>query len=72
MISLASQAGFELKFKKRMFLDAFFVSLLSEQYRDKPKPVALLSAFLIGLYSNLKSLFSGESSAVLYVFSPKA
>ncbi len=72
MTSLASQAGFELKFKKRMFLDAFFVSLLSEQYRDKPKPVALLSAFLIGLYSNLKSLFTGESSAVLYVFSPKA
>ena len=70
MISLASQAGFELKFKKRMFLDAFFVSLLSEQYRDNPKPVALLSAFLIGLYSNLKSLFTGESSAVLYVFSP--
>ena len=72
MISLASQAGFELKFKKRMFLDAFFVSLLSEQYRDKSKPVALLSAFLVGLYSNLKSLFTGESSAVLYVFSPKA
>ena len=70
MTSLASQAGFELKFKKRMFLDAFFVSLLSEQYRDNPKPVALLSAFLIGLYSNLKSLFTGESSAVLYVFSP--
>ena len=55
-----------------MFLDAFFVSLLSEQYRDKPKPVALLSAFWVGLYSNLKSLFTGESSAVLYVFSPKA
>ena len=70
MVSLAAKAGFELKIRKKMFLDAFFVSLLSEQYQDKPKPVGMFCAFLVGLYSNLKSLFTGESSAVLYVFSP--
>ncbi len=70
MISLAAKAGFELKIRKKMFLDAFFVSLLSEQYQNKSKPVAIFCAFLVGLYSNLKSLFTGESSAVLYVLSP--
>lgn len=70
MVSLAAKAGFELKIRKKMFLDAFFVSLLSEQYQNKPKAVGVFCAFMVGLYSNLKSLFTGESSAVLYVFSP--
>lgn len=70
MSTLAAKAGFELIIRKRMFLDAFFVSLLSEQYQNKSKLVAIFSAFLVGIYSNLKSLFTGESSAVLYVFSP--
>lgn len=70
MSSLAAKAGFELIIRKRMFLDVFFVSLLSEQYQNKSKLGAIFCAFLVGLYSNIKSLFTGESSAVLYVLSP--
>ncbi|MDD3637117.1 MAG: class I SAM-dependent methyltransferase [Bacteroidales bacterium] len=49
-----------------MWWDAFYVSLLSEQY--KKSSLALLRAFVIGLLSNFKALFNSQYSSLVYVF----
>ncbi|SDQ13980.1 class I SAM-dependent methyltransferase [Flagellimonas zhangzhouensis] len=50
---------------KPMVFDAFYVSMLSEKY--KGSALYLFKAFLIGLWSNTKALFSKEHSSVIYV-----
>jgi SAM-dependent methyltransferase len=49
-----------------MMFDAFYVSLLSEKYRGKKG--IMLRAFVIGLWSNLKAIASGEYSSLIYIF----
>ncbi len=46
--------------------DAFYVSLLSEQYKKSTIPLA--NAFLRGLISNFKAGFSGQYSSLIYCF----
>jgi len=48
-----------------MIFDAFYVSLLSEKYKNKR--MNPLKAFLVGLRSNLKAKRSGEYSSLIYV-----
>lgn len=48
-----------------MYFDAYYVSLLSEQYKNGKKNG--LKAFLIGTLSNLKAIFTREYSSVIYV-----
>lgn len=64
---LASQFGFTLKSIHPMWFDSFYVSMLSEQYKNgKPN---LLNAFWIGLLSNCKAIFdNGKCSSIIYVF----
>ncbi len=50
---------------KPMIFDAFYVSMLSEKYRGSR--VYLIKAFLVGLWSNVKALFSKEHSSLIYV-----
>jgi len=59
--------GFELIKKKRSFWDAFYVSILSEKYKKSAVPY--IKGATIGKLSNFLSFFSGESSAITYVFS---
>ncbi|MBW6497840.1 MAG: class I SAM-dependent methyltransferase [Bacteroidales bacterium] len=63
----ASQTGFELKAVKGMPFDAFYVSLLSEQYRQTP--MGPLRAIIIGAFSNLLAFFRIKPwSSQIFVF----
>jgi SAM-dependent methyltransferase len=64
---LLQKFGFELISTRPMWFDAFYVSLLSEKYKNG-KRVAI-SAILIGLFSNLKAIFQpGTCSSQIYIF----
>lgn len=68
--SLLDQCGFELLAEKPQWLDAYYVSWLSEKYRRNP--LAPVRAFCVATLSNLAALFSGESSSRIYIFRKKA
>jgi 2-polyprenyl-3-methyl-5-hydroxy-6-metoxy-1,4-benzoquinol methylase len=57
--------GFQLLEIKPMIFDAFYVALLSEKY--KTGKTRYLTAFLIGLLSNIKGLRSHEYSSHIYI-----
>ncbi len=64
---LASQYGFTLKSIHPMWFDSFYVSMLSEQYKNGKSN--LLKAFWNGLLSNYKAIFNNcKCSSVIYVF----
>ncbi|PWL39866.1 methyltransferase [Flagellimonas aquimarina] len=52
-----------------MLFDSFYVSLLSEKY--KGNKLYLISAFFVGLWSNMKAYFSKEYSSLIYVIKKK-
>ena len=66
MQALVQQFGFTVKKRKPMRFDSFYVSMLSEQYKNgKPN---LLKACWNGLQSNLKSgADAGHCSSVIYI-----
>ena len=68
---LFSEYGFEVKETKPMWFDAFYVSLLSEEYKAKSF-LNPLKAFFVGLFSNLKAWKSGEYSSLIYVIEHKS
>lgn len=51
---------------KPMIFDSFYVSLLSEKYKNKSN--FLIRAFFIGLWSNIKALSTKEHSSIIYIF----
>ncbi len=63
---LFSEQGFELIKTKPMPFDAFYISLLSEKY--KTGSANLIKAFLIGLFSNINSIYKKEPSSRIYIF----
>lgn len=64
---LGRKYGFELKTTLPMWFDSFYVSMLSEQYKNGKSN--LVAAFCQGLLSNLKTLFNqNKCSSVIYVF----
>ena len=59
--------GFKLIAKKSLILDPFYVSLLSEKYKNKGKG-SFLSGILLGIYSTLVSgLNQSKASSLVYV-----
>ena len=48
-----------------MWFDAFYVSLLSEQYKGGRSN--WLNALVVGLWSNLMAIFTKEPSSITYV-----
>jgi hypothetical protein len=52
--------------KKPLFLDAFYVSYLSE--KNKKSYFPWTSAIIIGTISNILALFSSNYSSSVYVF----
>jgi 2-polyprenyl-3-methyl-5-hydroxy-6-metoxy-1,4-benzoquinol methylase len=69
--SLAETHGFKLRQTRRMWLDAFYVSLLSESYM-KTGFAGYPGAFFVGLWSNFIALFKKEKcSSLIYVFSKR-
>jgi hypothetical protein len=49
-----------------MFLDAFYVSILSEKY--KSNPLGFFKGFLIGVLSSICYLFTNNASSHYFVF----
>ena len=66
-MNIFKKHGFEIKTKKLMFWDSFYVSILSEKYKGGPLP--FLKGVFVGKLSNFLSFFTGESSSITYVFS---
>jgi len=71
IVHIAEQHGFKLKQIRRMWLDAFYVSLLSESYMNTGF-AGYPGAFFVGLWSNILAMFKKEKcSALIYVFSKR-
>ncbi len=64
--NLFSKFDLELVNTKALPFDSFYVSLLSEKYKNKRSN--FLKAMQIGLKSNLKAKKSGNYSSLIYVF----
>ena len=67
IIRLAGQYGLQLKTVHAMYWDAFFVSVLSEEYKKSKLP--LIKSVAIGFLSNFKAMRSKQFSSLLYLFS---
>ena len=68
--TLVEKNGFVLMQKKRMPLDALYVSLLSENYKNNKRN--LLAGIYHGLISNIKSLKNKDRcSSIIYIFQKK-
>jgi 2-polyprenyl-3-methyl-5-hydroxy-6-metoxy-1,4-benzoquinol methylase len=66
MKNLVEQNGLTIKKIKPMWFDSFYVSMLSEQYKNGKGNI--VKAFFIGLLSNLKTIFNKEKcSSLIYV-----
>jgi len=62
---LFKEEGFVLEKVKPMLFDAFYVSLLSEKYKNgSMNPIR---AFFVGLYSNIKAKSSKQYSSQIYI-----
>lgn len=62
---LVSSVSMEVVKIKPMYFDAFYVSLLSEKYKNGK--MNFFKGFFIGLLSNFKSLSTKEVSSLIYV-----
>jgi len=57
---------------KPMLLDSFYVSLLSEKYKlGKLTILGMISAFLVGLISNVSAITTKEYSSLIYIIKKK-
>jgi 2-polyprenyl-3-methyl-5-hydroxy-6-metoxy-1,4-benzoquinol methylase len=66
MQALVEQHGLKITKIKPMWFDSFYVSMLSEQYKNGKGNIA--KAFFIGLVSNVKTLFNTKKcSSLIYV-----
>jgi 2-polyprenyl-3-methyl-5-hydroxy-6-metoxy-1,4-benzoquinol methylase len=64
-IKVASQLGFEVVKTKPLFLDSFYISMMSEKY--KQSLFYFLKGLFIGALSNLCFLFTKQASSHVYV-----
>jgi SAM-dependent methyltransferase len=62
-------SDFELIATKPMVFDSFYVSLLSERY--KKNRLSIISAFFVGLWSNIAAWHTGEYSSLIYILNKK-
>jgi len=68
MTTLLNDMGFEIVSMRPMWYDSFYVSLLSEKYKESGKLGTLLAGF-IGLISNLIALRdASKGSSIIYEF----
>ena len=62
---LVSKVSMEVVKTKSMYFDAFYVSLLSEKYKNGK--MGFLNGIWVGMLSNLKSVTTKEASSLIYV-----
>lgn len=65
IIKLFTPMGYTLEKIKPMYFDSFYVSLLSEKYKNGRN--RYIPAFISGLTSNIKGIFTKEYSSHIYV-----
>jgi 2-polyprenyl-3-methyl-5-hydroxy-6-metoxy-1,4-benzoquinol methylase len=68
LTSIMQSKGFELIRTKPMVFDSFYVSLLSETYKHNNLITNYLKGFYNGLASNIASVFTKESSSIIFIF----
>lgn len=68
LTSIMQSSGFELIKTRPMVFDSFYVSLLSEKYKRNNLIINYLYGIVIGLISNIASLFTKESSSIIFIF----
>ena len=51
--------------EKPLFLDSIYVSILSEKY--KKRPFYFILGFIVGFYSNISALITGNYSSIIYI-----
>jgi len=66
ILQLLEKANFTFKSRHPLWFDAFYIAFLSEKYSNKKLP--FLRGMLIGLLSNIKALFNGSYSSLIFVF----
>lgn len=65
---LLHEHGFERIETKAMWIDAFYIAMLSERYRGSSVTGALLKGLLLGAWSNLQGLLTkAPTSSTLYI-----
>lgn len=70
---LAEREGFQVKARRRMPFDAYYISLLTEKQLGKSNLTAAAKAFWIGTRTLLRSLRRKEaSSSILYILKRKS
>ena len=70
MLTLLEQKGFFLEAVKPMWFDSFYVSMLSEKYKNGKE--SFIRAIGVGMISNLKALFDvRKCSSVIYIIRKK-
>lgn len=67
--AIFEKVGWEVVEIKPMVFDSFYVSILSEKYKNKKGN--LFRAFFVGLYSNIKAMQSKEWSSLIYIIKKK-
>ncbi len=66
---LGNRYGFELIKVRPLWLDAYYISLLTEQQKGHSRIIALIKAFGLGLLCSLKTCFSHkQASSLIYFF----
>ena len=58
--------GFQCVKTKPMFLDAFYISMISEKYKNNK--LFFVKGFVVGMISNLFAIFNSNYSSSLFVF----
>jgi len=70
MSRLITRNGFRLIGTKPMMLDSFYVSLLSEKYRNGSGIKSLWNGFVSGVSSNSRASESKNHSSLIYIIGP--
>lgn len=71
MQRLFSDFGMKIEKTYPLWLDSYYVSLLSEKYKKSQQPLGLLRAIVIGTISNLRGIRSKNYSSVIYEIGKK-
>ena len=66
IISLVESRGFKLEKKYPLFLDAFYISYISEKHKNSS--FAFIRGFFVALRSNFSALFNKEFSSIVFIF----
>ena len=66
LVGYLEQNGFVLIKQKPMYMDSFYVCMLSEKY--KGSKLWFLKGLFVGLYSNFVSFFTKSFSSTMYIF----